>query len=161
MRIITGLAVLILSVTGYPSRRALAAEPIAIHISGPADAVKLDSDLSIHIMLANTSNKDIAIPRILNDSDAEFNYSIEVRDEKGIVAPDTKYGASLRKNGVIGSRTIITLHPDESAPSETAVINKLFVLASGHTYTVQVKREYPSGSGAWIKSNSIKLFVSK
>jgi hypothetical protein len=160
-RMATRLVLLILGAIAPSFKAALAVEPIAIYISGPTDIVKPGSDLVIHIVLINRSDNDIDIPRIVNDSDAELNYSIKVRNEKNDAAPDTKYGELMKSKQTIGSRMAITLHSNESTAPETAIINRLFLLTPGHTYTVQVQREFPSGSGTWVKSNSIKFELGK
>jgi len=154
------LILLILGTSGCSTKFALAVEPISIVISGPTTPVRIDSNIMINIILTNTSANDINLAQVVNDSDGELNYSIKVTDAKGNTAAETKYGIQMKGN-LIKSRTEITLHQNESAEPETAVISKLFVLIPGHAYAVQVKREYPSGSGAWVKSNSIKLMVSK
>jgi len=109
----------------------VASEPIAISINGPLVPVRADSDVNISVSLTNISDSKITIPRILNSSDAEFNYPVVVTEEKRIAARDTQYGISMKHGPTAGSRAREGLLPNASALPENFLLNKLFVLMPG------------------------------
>jgi hypothetical protein len=154
---ITRTALLILSLAAIQIKSSLASEPIAIKISAQPIA-KSGSDVVINVLLTNISDKDVNVPQRLSDSDAELNYSVKVVDETGQQVASTEYGTRMKGDRVlVPSRTVETLQPNASATAEKFLLNRLFALTPGHSYIVQVKRQFPYDSGIWVRSNSIKI----
>ncbi len=72
--------------------------PFSIAISTQSDLMKAGSEILVEITLTNTSNHVIRVGKAPgNLPQAESEYSIEVRDSKGHVAPDTDYGRTARR----------------------------------------------------------------
>jgi hypothetical protein len=75
--------------------------PFSIAISTQSDLMKAGSEILVEITLTNTSNHEIRVGKAPgNLPQAESEYSIEVRDSKGRVAPDTDYGRKVRQKKI-------------------------------------------------------------
>jgi hypothetical protein len=124
--------------------------------------VTAGSDVIVNIVLTNTSeSRDHFAEYLVSRNAAEFDYWIDVRDEKGKAAPQTKYGIKLKGDGV---------HPPAATTSNSfdlpfkpgeivrprIVVNKLFDLSQPGVYTIQVSR-FDLESGATAHSNIIKV----
>jgi hypothetical protein len=136
--------------------------PFSIAISTQSDLMKAGSEILVEITLTNTSNHEIRVGKAPgNLPQAESEYSIEVRDSKGRVAPDTDYGRKVRQKKIwfYRSRDSVTLQPGESL-KDGALITKLYDLSHVDRYTVQISRLIPEQWGrGTAKSNYINITV--
>jgi hypothetical protein len=150
--------------TANPSQAAKA--PFSISISTPASVVTAGSDVIVNIALTNTSDREIILQNtMVSRNAAEFDYWIDVRDEKGKAAPQTKYGIKLKGDGVHPPAATASNSIDlPFKPGETVrpriVVNKLFDLSQPGAYTIQVSRFDPE-SGAAAHSNIIKVTITQ
>jgi hypothetical protein len=69
--------------------------------------VKSGSEIRLRVLLKNASDREILVARTVAGLDhGEFDYGVEVRDEKGIKVPHTKYGRDMdhdERGGASGS----------------------------------------------------------
>jgi len=135
--------------------------PFSIAISTAHDSIKVNSEPMLQIDLTNTSGHEIRIAKSPGDSEAEFQFDIEVRDPNGNPAQETAYLRKLKDKNTLKwwSRISLTLAPGESL-KDTALIGKLFDLSQPGKYTVQVSRTVPPQLGRGVvKSNVISFTV--
>lgn len=145
-----------------PSSAQTGQAPFSIAISTQSGLVKAGAEILVEITLTNTSNHEIRVGKAPGDSpQAESEYSIEVRDSKGHLAPDTDYGRKVREKKIwfYRSRDSFNLQPGESRKDGTA-ITKLYDLSRQDRYTITVSRPIPEqwGKGT-VKSNAINITV--
>jgi hypothetical protein len=87
---------------------------------------------------------------------AESTHQFDVRDSKGNAVPETKYYKQLHDPLTWHNFRRSILAPGESTKDE-ATLNKLYDLRDPGEYTVQARRTDDFHSGAWVKSNIIKI----
>lgn len=99
----TSIALMLLVVTMLVSPTADRAQDIppsfSIAISVPRSVVKVDSEIPMHILLKNTSDREISIPQE-NGGRGEFAYTINVKDQTGNEPPETEYLAAVKGKNV-------------------------------------------------------------
>jgi hypothetical protein len=84
MRILTGLLLLVMSMAAPCTGSAQGTRPsFSVTISLPQEVVARGSEVKVTIILKNTSNQDIVIPRSNADDQGEFHNQITIRDEEG------------------------------------------------------------------------------
>lgn len=159
------LACLILAAAGEPLQFATASgqTPFALKLVASNETVKAGSEARIEITFTNTSDRDIHLSRPPGDVPAaELSYSFEVRDEKGELVPETRYGQLFEEHHgrIRGSWISRTLKPGESI-KETSLINQLYDMSLPGKYTIQVSHDMPEGSGKGkVKSNTVTIVVT-
>lgn len=150
------------ALAAIPSSAQTGQVPFSIAISTQSDLVKAGAEILVEITLTNTSDHEIRLGKAPgNLPQAESEYSIEVRDSKGHLAPDTDYGHKVREKKIwfYRSRDSFNLQPGESLKDGT-VITKLYDLSRQDRYTITVSRPIPEqwGKGT-VKSNSINITI--
>jgi hypothetical protein len=131
-----------------------------ILISAVSPTVKAGTEIRIHAVFKNASDKAMWIPRS-DSSDAEMNYTAQVRDKSGKDASETDYGHAVRTGRVSSSSVIkVFLQPGETM-EEDMVLGKLFDLSVPGEYEVQLSRIIPDDpKGGTVKSNKITITVT-
>src|SRR5579871_978462 len=128
----------------------------SITINTPQAVIKSGASLPVKIVVTNVSDQVIDL-----DLD-EARYWTDVRDEKGRLAPQTKYGHELTGDQFAfppPKNTSFTV-PIEPGTSANAVIDvaELFDLSRAGSYTIQVDKS-DRKSKAWMQSNVIAVSV--
>jgi hypothetical protein len=134
----------------------------SVTIGTQHEVVKSGEDFHLLITITNTSDREIKFAEVPGDPPAaEFQSSIEVRDNKGRSATETEYARSLKKNPrPRGSRVTWVLRPGESL-EEDAALTRLFDLRRPGTYTISAYRKTPEHLGmGTVKSNTISIVVT-
>jgi hypothetical protein len=135
--------------------------PLSINISTPTNIVKAGSEIRLDIVLKNTSRHDVRVVR--SKGDAELDYEIDIRDQKGKPTMETPYGRKIHgkdsdATAKTGSWISGTLKPDQEF-EQCIVLNKVYDLSPG-TYVIQLQRRDLASKGV-VKSNKIVLTVTE
>jgi hypothetical protein len=142
--------------SGGPPRHALT-------IRAKQDEFKVGDEIRIEIALKNSSNQQFLVAPVIPT--AEISYRTYVQDEKGDLAPETKYGRRLRiGKDEAGRDTVIVgesaplryLQPGESLKEEI-ILNRLYDLSKPGRYMVRVQAQ--SDVAGMAKSNAITITV--
>jgi hypothetical protein len=137
--------------------------PFTLKLSASSEDVKAGSQVRIEIIFTNTSDQEIHLSRPPGDvPEAAYSYAFEVRDEKGELVPETRYGRPFKDGTarIRGSWAGWTLKPGESL-KEASILNQLFDLSLPGRYTVRVSHEIPQGFGKGsVKSNTITITIA-
>jgi hypothetical protein len=137
--------------------------PFALKLVATNETVKAGSEARIEITFTNTSDRDIHLSRPPGDvPDAEFSYDFEVRDEKGGLVPETRYGQLFKEHHgrIRGSWISRTLKPGDSI-KETSIVNLLYDFSLPGKYTIQVSHDLTEGSSKGkVKSNTVTIVVA-
>jgi hypothetical protein len=155
---------------------------ISITINSSPTVVKTGTEVKVEITLTNVSNHQITLAKDNAQNHGESFNRIEVRDQKGNLAPDTRYARFLKgkvsdddkrqdKNKAVGDHGVELVNdlPLDSAaphvlkPGETLkdeiVVTKLFDLSTPGKYTIQVDRHDDEGKTT-VKANAITVTVT-
>jgi hypothetical protein len=133
--------------------------PFTITISPPTRAVKVGTEIRIHVVLTNVSNKPIFESRFPRTDQAEFQYLVRVHDQTGRDAPETEYGRAARQRVFIGSVRSQLLQPGEKLEEDT-IIDKQFNLSAPGEYEVQLSRPASDDpKDGVVTSNKITITV--
>jgi hypothetical protein len=169
MRILTGLLLLVMSMAAPGTGSAQGTRPsFSVTISVPQEVVAHGSEVKVTIILKNTSNRDIAIPRSPADDQGESHNKLTVRDEEGnLVADKATIPARTDKekgtqSEVVNLRmeTIIlfTVKPGDSL-KDGIVLSNVYETLSAGKYSLQVER-IDDTTKTVVKSNTITLTVT-
>jgi len=133
---------------------------MSVTISGPAEAVKVGSQVKIKVVLKNISSHELGISKAVGPG--EFDYELDIRDDKGIKVAHTKYGRDIspEEGGGISDNTIIVPLPPGGTETNTITISKIHDMSRPGRYTVQVRR-YEGDSKSWINSNTITVTITQ
>ena len=138
---------------------------ISVTISAMQTVVKADSEVKVGIILTNISNHEVSLAKDNAQNLGEAHNKIEVRDEKGNLAPEAKYVGILdgkAPNDVIfmplGSSAPHSLKPGETL-KDAIIASKLFDLSKPGKYTIQVQRT-DEATKTVVRSNTITLTVT-
>lgn len=159
------LVLLVAAILALPAGHSLSGgqQPFSITLATKHEVVKVGEDILLEITLTNTSQSEIRLAEAPGDPPpAEFQYLIEVHDDKGEPAPDSEYGRRLKANpNPRGSRVTRALAPGESLKDETT-LTRVFNLSRPDKYIVQASRKIPDylGKGV-VKSNTITITVTE
>jgi hypothetical protein len=146
---------------------------IVLSLSAVEDAVKLGSALRVKVTLTNKSAAEIPVWSE-NGEPGTGTYVVDVRDEKGNVAPETTSGhyhnghhdlsnvdaAEFDKNArfLQGSGAELKFKPEQSVTFET-VVNRLYKLNEPGKYVIRVSIT-DSVSHQKVESNAITVRVT-
>jgi hypothetical protein len=140
------------------------AQLFSVKIQPPPGPVKAGSEVRVKVTITNSSDHEIRFARGFGNE--EFDFEIEVRDEKGKPPPLTESYRKLNEQPTSrwGSYSTYVLEPGKSFENELAV-TKLYILTQPGKYTVSVTRgQRPMwetmGKGG-VKSNIVSLTVTK
>jgi hypothetical protein len=86
-----------------------AAKPVISLAIHSIASIQAGSKVFIHVVLTNTSAHDIVVEREVRGTDC----AIDVRDEKGKLAPDTKYGLVTNGHVNINDLDLNTIDPQD------------------------------------------------
>jgi hypothetical protein len=134
--------------------------PFQLTIEPESASVTSGDKIVLRITLTNTSEKDLGFRQRARADEAEWDYSIEVRDEKGDAASQTNFGRNRLKMMTMFSARVKTVNPGQSLKEEVT-LSKLFDLTIPGRYTVQVSRHaQDSDSGQLVKSSTATIIVT-
>ena len=136
----------------------------------PAPATT-SSPITLTVTLTNTAGRELSLWDC-NFGRAEFNYSIEIYDDKGGRPPETDYWQAVNDEMIVDPPAgppkpkLVAVGSCGNTPVkvggdlvETVDLNKLFDLSLGGRYTIQVQRKDPD-SDIPVKSKVV-LFAVK
>jgi len=150
--------------------------PFSITISSPQQAWKMGSDVTVTVILTNTSSVPVFFGKSFAQDEGELFMDVEVKDDKGNPLPRTKYYRVLRHedaydcerqaNGectlrVVGGGSVRKkfLKPNETA-TDGIVVSRLFDLSQPGKYTIRVQRRDES-TKSLVTSTTITVRVSE
>jgi hypothetical protein len=134
------------------------AAPFSITIAAAQTEEKSGSEVRVNLTLKNVSNRNITVEL----TSPLCDYTVEVRDRAGKVAPDTELKRVQNcESGRVKGRDIIgQLKPNESIKDEIPV-SQLSDMSQPGEYSVQVLRRASKEFGeVVVKSNTIKITVT-
>lgn len=136
-------------------------QTFTITITTPHAIVKVGEPVALHVVLKSISKQQFKLVEVVNSSQAELNYIVDVRNAAGKLVPYTAYGREFVQNRIIVvSRRLDTLREGELL-KEDMFLDKFVNLTRPGTYTIWLGRKDPLNSGALIKSNSLVIHVTK
>lgn len=161
LRIINMLAIAVVALSSQAAVEfGQSPPPLTISISVVNPTVKVGTEIRIHVVLRNVSDKAMLIPTSPDPSEAELHYRVQVRDKSEKDAPETTYGHTVRTTGFSGSEMKISLQPGGTLEQDT-LLRKLFDLSTPGVYEVQLSRRVPyDPNGETVKSNMITITVT-
>jgi len=128
--------------------------PFKIAITTDNATVVADSDVSINVSLANTSNQDVNEGVMYMDGiSLDSTLRFEVRDEHGKLVPKRTYPHEELRTGRVVFRTI---RAGETL-SQPQPVSALYDMRKPGKYTIQVWRRNPEYE---IKSNIVTVTVT-
>jgi hypothetical protein len=151
-------AVLIVSPIARPSSLSF-----KIAITSAHDTFKSGDEIKLQIAITNIADHAITISRAIDNTSAEVGgFGIDVQDDKGNAAPETRYQRALRGEDptaqITWSSVLIPLPPGQTF-KDAMIVNKFYDLRKGGTFRIQVQRTDLSSKIA-VKSNVITVTVS-
>jgi hypothetical protein len=165
---------LVAIVAAFGAKLAPSAQPpLTITISfSDGDVVKTGSGILVFVTLTNHSDKTAS-----SSQDYAGYYTMDVKDARGISAPDSEDGRKARahmdacrnstKKDVCGGRKfggiglISQLKPGESWHEEL-LITKYYDMSRPGKYTIQLERKLPEELGkGTVRSNPITVTVTE
>jgi len=126
-------------------------------ISAPNDEAQVWSDVRIVITLRNLAPHQILFGHRPGTENAEFSYSITVRNAAGRTVEETAYGRDTRLHQQTEGRTVDYVQPGQSVV-QTAHLGRLVNLGRVGEYKVKVSRKDPETQTV-VQSNEITLNV--
>jgi hypothetical protein len=151
-------AVLLVSPIARPSSLSF-----KIAITSAHDTFKSGDEIKLQIAITNIADHAITISRAIDNTSAEVGgFGINVQDDKGNAAPETRYQRALRGEDptaqISWSSVLIPLPPGQTF-KDAMIVNKFYDLRKGGTFRIQVQRADLSSKIA-VKSNVITVTVS-
>lgn len=162
---IAALSVLVL---GCPNRALGAEQPLSITIGTPHNVFKSGSEITLQIILTNNSDDDIPIGLAVDRTSpvvAGHLLEVNVHDEKGNFAPETKYRRALRGEGLPSDLPVTSgvggyLSPRKSSGNAIKIlVDKFYDLSKPGKYKIEVQWTDPT-SKVTVKSNTISVTVT-
>jgi hypothetical protein len=151
LALLFGSALFFLSVGFAQSRQT----PFALTIAAAQAEVPRGSEAKINTTITNLSNSAVA----LEFKNPLCDYSVEVRDSMGNLAPDTDLKKSLDCANVSGRHINAYLQPHESF-KDAIPVNSLNDISEVGEYSVRVTWKAPREFGGMVvKSNTTKITV--
>jgi hypothetical protein len=132
---------------------------LTLSITPTHQAATVGAGVSVKSKLTNQTNHEIEF----FDTKFDCDYAVEVRDDKGRLAPQTSYKRQLNCNATAGDtrNILVSLKPQESV-EEDILITKTYDLNRPGSYAVQVFRKVPPGlSKQSIKSNIVGITITQ
>jgi hypothetical protein len=169
MRISMGLLLLVMSMAAPCTGSAQGTSPsFSVAISVLQGVVARGSAVKVTIILKNTSNQDIVIPRSNANDQGEFHNKITIRDEEGnLVADKATIAAHIdRKKDTQSELTSLTmetvinftLKPGESL-KDGIKLSEIYDISKPGKYSIEVERTDDT-TNTVVKSNTITLTVT-
>lgn len=137
--------------------------PFKISISTAQDTYKSGDEIKLLIEITNTSDHAMTIGRAIDKTSAEIaGFSVDVVDDQGNAASETRYRRALRgadpSAPLVWSSVLISL-PAGQTFKDAMIVNKFYDLRKGGTFKIQVQRtDLPSK--IVVKSNVLTVTVS-
>jgi hypothetical protein len=128
-----------------------------ISISASSDEVQVGADARIVITLRNLAEHQILFGHKPGKENAEYSYTIVVRNRAGKVVQETAYGRESRIHPEAEGRSVDYVQPGQSTV-QTAHLARLVNLSKPGEYKVRVSRKDPE-SQTVVESNEITLNV--
>jgi hypothetical protein len=152
-------------VTGPAQARPAAS--FSLTITALQNPVKAGSEVRIEIVVTNISNREITVSRSNGEGQAELSgYTAEIRDRKGNLISETKYGRELKAEGGTPEAPTVTVTNDILFPlqpgkklKDMLIVSKLRDTSQPGIYSVQVQRTDPD-TGILVKSNTVTVTVT-
>lgn len=165
-RIVLCIAPLLILAVAYATPSSEGA--LAIRLSTAKSAFKSGSDVMLNVNLTSTSDHTILVSTAIDRSSliiAGQMVQIRVHDDKGDLAPETKYLRALEGKEADGLpiTEVVTGHLDPGKNSGTAIkiaLNKFYDLSRLGKYRVQVEWVDPT-SKVTVKSNTIEITIAR
>lgn len=159
------IAIAIIGASHSQSTQLQSSKPaFSLSISTPSTTVSKELEVRITIVLTNTSDHELVVPRTKGTMQAERDYTIDVKDANGRSPLTTEYYRAVKHKEQPGDTMIVTesygsfsVEPGHSL-QEQAIVNKLFKLDPG-TYIIQAERK-DWESGATVQSNPLRLTIT-
>jgi hypothetical protein len=155
-------------ISAHPASSPQTVQPVfSIHIVAVEPVFKAGSKILVDVTFENIADHDILLTSRWGN--AGFEYPIDVWDEKGATAPETKYGrwknnhktAEDRADPIeISSSNSVdrTLNRGRSYTDRVSV-SEVYDLSHPGKYTIQV-RQYDEDSKSFAKSNKITVTIA-
>jgi dipeptidyl aminopeptidase/acylaminoacyl peptidase len=140
-----------------PVRTGDARATFLIAISASSDEVQVGADPRIVITLRNLAEHQILFAHKPGKENAEYSYTIVVRNRAGKVIQETAYGRESRSHPEAEGRSVDYVQPGQSTV-QTAHLTRLVNLSRPGEYRVKVSRKDPE-SQTVVESNEITLNV--
>jgi hypothetical protein len=146
--------------------------PFSLTIHTPKDVVKAGSEVRVGITLTNISDHDIydSVP-VGSSPSGEFYYRIEIRNDKGVRAPLTRFGYIARGevpppeaqpghlDDLIFASSVLLVTVEPGKVSGAVIMaNELYDLSRSGKYSIQVNR-WDDESKTTVTSNTITVTV--
>jgi hypothetical protein len=143
--------------TEKPARKGDGRGTFLIAISAPSDEVQVGSDARIVITLRNLAEHQILFAHKPGKENAEYSYSIVVRNRAGKVVEETAHGRESRTHPEAEGRSVDFVQPGQSVV-QTTHLTRVVNLSRPGEYRVKVSRKDPE-SQTLVESNEITLNV--
>lgn len=138
MKSVLAFCILLTIGTQVPSGGAPAA-PFTLKVEAQSPSVVAGGKIVLEIALRNVSQGDLVVRQTMRPDQGEWDYGVDVRDEKGDRVDQTKYGRNREQIIRLLSSHMHTLKPDQTLNAEIT-LSKLFDLTVPGRYTIQVSR---------------------
>ena len=126
-------------------------------VSAKSDEVQAGGEAQIVVTLRNLTDHEITFPHRPGTNNAEFSYTIVVRNKAGKVVAETAYGREAHERQHTESRMVDYVQPGQSSV-QTTDLARLVNLSKPGEYRVQVSRRDPA-SGVVVESNEVVVDV--
>jgi hypothetical protein len=141
-----------------PSPNGVTRAAFTLTINAVSNKLKTGTPVKLSVTVKNISNRDIQL--YTDARGAEVEYTVDVRDEKGNVLPDTEYKRTNLSEDIprLGGASMRPLRSGDSL-TDMFNVSRLYEMVSPGRYTIQLQR-FDLGSGTYVKSNTITVTVS-
>ena len=139
-------------------------QSFSVTLGAPTPKVKAGSPVQLNVVVKNISGHDIQLWRNAQGQEG-FVYKIEIKDEKGVTPPDTKFGRDLKgledprlitpDTPLKGSGGWIPVKAGETL-TDSIDVSRLHEVVKPGKYNLKVRR-FDDESGAFIESNEITI----
>jgi hypothetical protein len=133
--------------------------PFTLDIAPQSRSVVAGDKIILEIALTNALPAEIVVRQNIRPDQSEWDYTIDVRDEKGAQVARTNYGRKRTQLVGLISNHMRTVKPGEALKGEIT-LSKLFDMTVPRTYTVRVSRHVGDrDSGRLVTSNTATIAV--
>lgn len=135
-----------------------AQEPFSLIISTSQESITTGAEVQLSVSLTNKLNHEIAII----DTDQICDFTVEVRDSNGQLAPETEQAKNRICGGFVAGKLIVTRLKPGGHQEYRLYLSQLYDITRPGQYDVQVSREARKElGGGRVRSNSIKITVTQ
>jgi len=142
--------------------------PLSLTLSPSVDKIRAGSSVDVTVTLRNISDHAVSVWRENAEDQGGHVYRVDVKDERGSPAPDTKVGRGFKglddpqlessDTPLVSSGGWQLLKPGESQVDKVNV-SRLYDLSRPGRYSIFLRR-FDEQSKSFIKSNKITVTVT-